>query len=376
MNSRWNLLNTYFLLGTLIASIVLVPLHLYLNGWVWSEWVACLIMVFLIGTSISAGYHRLFAHRSYRASAPIRLVWLIMGAASFQNSALKWASDHRIHHQFSEDTEKDPYPISKGFWHAHWVWVMQGEERSITGVGDLEKDPLVMWQHRNHFLVGGAFAILPLVYGVATGNFWGHLIVAVLFRIVLSHHTTFLINSMAHWYGSNTYSNRETAKDNFLLAPITFGEGFHNFHHTWQWDYRNGARWYQWDSTKWILKCLSWTKLIGDLRTVSFVEMEKAKVIALQERLLVKLSNTKPDLKQSLENKLINAKERLLNGLVVVDQYRKQYKDLKAQSKKDPLTFAQSKVDWSLRLSKEKQALRSAWQQWHEVKREIQVNLG
>ena len=100
MSKPLNPLNTWFLLGTLVASIVLVPLHLYLNGFEWSEWIACFIMVFLIGTAISAGYHRLFAHRAYRASAPIRFLWLVMGAASFENSALKWSCDHRIHHQF------------------------------------------------------------------------------------------------------------------------------------------------------------------------------------------------------------------------------------------------------------------------------------
>ena len=375
MSKPLNPLNTWFLLGTLVASIVLVPLHLYLNGFEWSEWIACFIMVFLIGTAIRAGYHRLFAHRAYRASAPIRFLWLVMGAASFENSALKWSCDHRIHHQFSEDPDRDPYPISKGFWHAHWLWVMESSNKPLVGVTDLEKDSMVMWQHRNHFLIGGAFSTLPLWYGIATGHFWGYLIIGVLLRIVLTHHTTFLINSMAHWYGTKTYSNRESAKDNFLLAPLTYGEGFHNFHHTWQWDYRNGARWYQWDSTKWILKTLSWTSLVNGLRTVSLAEMQKAKVLAQEERLAVKLSHAKPDLRQPLQGRLSNAKERLVACLSAMEQCRQKYKDVKAQYKKDPRSFAQIKAEWSLKVAQEKRVLRDAWRQWREVQKQIQMNL-
>lgn len=376
MNPRWNPLNTFFLLGTLIASVVLVPLHLYLNGFIWSEWIACFVMVFLIGTAISAGYHRLFSHRAYRAVAPIRFLWLVMGAASFENSALKWACDHRIHHQFSEDPDKDPYPISKGFWHAHWVWVMESEEKPLIGVTDLEKDSMVMWQHRNHFLIGGVFSTLPIWYGLATGSVGGYVIIGVLLRIVLTHHTTFLINSMAHWFGKKTYSNEESAKDNFLLAPLTYGEGFHNFHHTWQWDYRNGARWYQWDSTKWLLKTLSWTGLVHGLRTVPLAEMQKAKVRAEMERLSAKLTRIKPDLRTALENHLMHAKERLVGCLSAMEQCRKQHRDIKAQYKEDPHSFDKIKAEWKLRVTQEKRILRDAWRQWRAVQKQIRVNLG
>lgn len=167
----------------------------------------------------------------------------------------------------------------------------------------------------------------------------------------------------------------ESAKDNFLLAPLTYGEGFHNFHHTWQWDYRNGARWYQWDSTKWILKTLSWTSLVNGLRTVSLAEMQKAKVLAQEERLAAKLSHAKPDLRQPLEGRLLNAKERLVACLSAMEQCRQKYKDVKAQYKKDPRSFAQIKAEWSLKVAQEKRVLRDAWRQWREVQKQIQMNL-
>ena len=191
---RWDLLNTLFLTGTLALALMLVPWRLATVGLRWSEALVFLAMTFTIGTAITAGYHRLFSHRAYKATWPVRFVFLCLGAAAFENSALKWSSDHRIHHQHV-DTEQDPYSIRHGFWYAHWTWVMESRDLPIAGVTDLEKDPLVRWQHRNHFLIGAVVATLPLWIGLATGNLLGHLVFGVVLRIVTTHHTTFLINS-------------------------------------------------------------------------------------------------------------------------------------------------------------------------------------
>ena len=172
---RWNLLNTLFLTGTLVLALVAVPWRLATSGLRWSEAFVCLGMVFAIGTAISGGYHRLFSHRAYRASKLVRCLFLCVGAAAFENSALKWSSDHRVHHQHV-DSVQDPYRIQEGFWYAHWTWVMEAKALPIAGVADLEKDPLVLWQHRHHFLIGAVVATLPLWLGLATGNVLGHLI--------------------------------------------------------------------------------------------------------------------------------------------------------------------------------------------------------
>jgi len=247
-------LNTLFLVGTLALALVFVPWKLAVQGLRWSEVAVFLVLYSLTGLAITVGYHRLYSHRSFQAAWPVRLAVLLLGAAAFENSALAWCSDHRHHHRFVDDPERDPYAIKKGFWYAHWLWVMEATERPLEAIGDLERDPLVRWQGRYHYWIGAAVTALPVIAaGLATHNLVGQLVIGVLLRIVLTHHSTFLINSAAHWFGTQPYSDANSSRDNAVLAPFTFGEGYHNFHHMWQWDYRNGPRWYQWDPAKWLI---------------------------------------------------------------------------------------------------------------------------
>jgi stearoyl-CoA desaturase (delta-9 desaturase) len=276
--ARRSLLNTLFLVGTLGLALILVPLKLCLQGLNRSEAGMLILMYVLIGLSVTIGYHRLFCHRAFRAAWPLRLAVLVLGAAAFENSALWWCSDHRQHHRFADDPVQDPYAIRKGFWHAHWLWVMEGAVRPLTGVGDLQRDPLVRWQHRYHFWIGATVALAPVYVGLATGDVWGQAVMGVLLRIVLTHHSTFLINSAAHFFGSQPYSDASSARDNGFLAPLTFGEGYHNFHHMWQWDYRNAPHWYQWDPGKWLIAAFAWLGLARDLRRVSGAEIRRARV--------------------------------------------------------------------------------------------------
>jgi stearoyl-CoA desaturase (delta-9 desaturase) len=320
---RWNLLNTVFLTGTLTAALVLVPWRLAVAGLGWSEALVFLAMTFAVGTAISGGYHRLFSHRAFQASWPVRFLFLCLGAAAFENSALKWASDHRIHHQHV-DTEQDPYQIGKGFWHAHWTWVMEARDLPLSGVADLEKDPLVRWQHRYHFLIGAGVALIPVGIGLATGNLVGHLVFGVLLRIVVNHHTTFLINSAAHTFGSRPYTDANTARDNWLLALLTYGEGYHNFHHLWQWDYRNGALWYQWDTTKWLLNVLAWAGLVGRFRRVSAEAMAQARLLQEEKRLREQLLQACPSVARPLQARLAAARERLGAALQANRAFRSQ----------------------------------------------------
>lgn len=312
--SRWNLLNASFLVGTLLLTLVLVPYHvLHAPSIAW-ELVVCLVMYFAIGMGVTAGYHRLFSHRTYQAHPVLRFLLLCLGAASFENSALRWASDHRLHHRFV-DTDRDPYSVRQGFWHAHWIWVMESKSHPLQGVEDLEKDPLVRWQDRHFFVIGAVVACLPLVIGWAVGNLWGHFVMGVLLRIVLTHHSTFLINSAAHWFGARPYSEQTTARDNGLLAPLTFGEGYHNFHHTWPGDYRNGVRWYQFDSTKWLLIGLSWIGLASKLRRVPPQTIQRAKVAMEKKVLEARLSQAPPSVAERLRTKVSEAHERLDQAL-------------------------------------------------------------
>ncbi len=376
---RWNPLNTLFLLGTLGLALVLVPLHLVLNGFRWSEWLLSLGMVFAIGTAISAGYHRLFSHRAFQASAPVRFLLLVFGAASFENSALKWSSDHRVHHKHV-DTPRDPYAIQNGFWFAHWGWVMNGKDLPLAGVEDLQKDPLVRWQHRHHFLIGAFVALIPAYVGLATGHLWGHLVIGVLLRIVLTHHTTFLINSAAHVLGTRPYTDTNTARDSALLAPFTYGEGYHNFHHMWQWDYRNGVKWYQWDSTKWLLNLLRWVGLVKGLRRVSTPVIRRAELAMEAKRLRARLEQAAAEGASVVVQRLDEAHARMdlaLKGLhdqqVAWEQTRREWKVRLAQRRAElGQAWEVRRAEWRETLARQRAEVRVAARAWRETRRVVQ----
>ena len=380
---RWNWLNTLFLAGTLAAAAILVPLHLALNGFSWAEWITCAAMVFAIGTAISAGYHRLFSHRAFKASWPVRLVLLLFGSASFENSALKWASDHRIHHHHVDDLKQDPYAIGKGFWYAHWTWVMEARELPVQGVADLERDPLLRWQHRHHFLIGAVVSTIPLWIGLALGDFWGFAIVAVLLRIVLTHHTTFLINSAAHLFGTRPYSEASSARDNWALAPLTYGEGYHNFHHTWQWDYRNGHRWFHWDSTKWILNGLRWAGLVHGFRRVPAAAIERARLEIEALKLRRRLEAHPGTVAHPVQERLAQARLRLDLALAALHECREGLKAKRqawraewkakglaraARKEERAAAWRQARAEWQTVLAHHREQLKEAWAEWRAAR--------
>ena len=375
---RWNVLNTSFLVGTLVLALVLVPWRILEVRPMLGELLVFAAMTFLVGTAISGGYHRLFSHRAYKASWPVRFFFLCVGAAAFENSALKWSSDHRIHHQHV-DTDQDPYEIGKGFWYAHWTWAMEAKDLPIAGVADLEKDPLVRWQHRNHFLIGAVVSLIPVGIGLATGNVWGYLVWGVLLRIVANHHTTFLINSAAHRFGSRPYTDRNTARDNWLLAPLTYGEGYHNFHHLWQWDYRNGALWYQWDTTKWLLNVLAWFGLVSGFRRVSSAAMERARLHMEEKRLRERLVLASPAVATPLRLRLEAARLKLDQALASLHErheaWQQKRADWKAKGQARAEAWREAKAEWKDALAQHRVELRAAWAEWRYARTEIRSAL-
>ena len=375
---RWNLLNTLFLTGTLALALALVPWRLAASGLRWSEALVFLSMTFAIGTAISGGYHRLFSHRAYKATWPVRFLFLCLGAAAFENSALKWSSDHRVHHQHV-DTEQDPYSIRHGFWYAHWTWAMEAKDLPLAGVADLEKDPLVRWQHRNHFLIGAVMATIPLWIGFATGNLLGHFVFGVALRIVMTHHTTFFINSAAHMFGSRPYTDVNTARDNWLLAPITYGEGYHNFHHRWQWDYRNGALWYQWDTTKWLLNVLGWMGLVGQFRRVPAEAMIRARLLMEEKRLRERLVLASPGVITPMQARLGSARLKLDAALVSLHERHEAWSHKKAEWRAKGLAKAEAwreaKAEWQVSLAVHRAELKAAWAEWKAARLEARSML-
>jgi len=236
--------NTLFLVGTHLAAVVGTILYATLHGFSVAAIGICVAMGIACGLSVTGGYHRLFAHATYEAHPIVRIFYLIFGAGAWQNSALKWSSDHRRHHAFV-DGEDDPYSIRKGFWWAHIGWIFWQDPPSSPGgkVGDLERDLWVRLQHSLYIplAVGVGFG-LPLGLGFVFGDPWGGLILGGLLRTVLIHQTTFCVNSLAHTIGSQPYSDLDSSRDSAITAIVTLGEGYHNFHHTFPFDYRNGVR--------------------------------------------------------------------------------------------------------------------------------------
>jgi len=243
----------------------------------WTVGLALLWFAFC-GLSITGGYHRLFSHPTYKAAAPLRLFYLLFGAASVQNSALKWSADHRRHHA-KVDREEDPYNIKRGFWWAHIGWVLKKEpDKGIDNVRDLAQDPLIRFQHRYYMLLATVFGVvLPVGLGFLWHDPIGALLLAGFVRLVFQYHATFAVNSVAHYIGSQPYTTGNSARDSWVTAIITLGEGYHNFHHRFQIDYRNGVRFFQLDPTKWFVWTMSKVGLTRDLKRTPREKIESAK---------------------------------------------------------------------------------------------------
>jgi len=271
---------------TFAIAAVGVPVYAY-----YFEFDAATIVAFILATgycgmSITAGYHRLWSHKSYECNALIRVIYAIGGAFAVQNSALHWSSDHRVHHQHVDNNELDPYSAGRGFWYSHIGWMLREYQANryhdYKNVRDLQRDPIVMWQHKHYLLLVllTNFGI-PLLFGLINGNILGSLLLIGFLRLVISHHVTFFINSLAHMWGSQPYSDKNTAKDNPVVALLTYGEGYHNFHHAFQYDYRNAIKWWQFDPTKWLIKTLNWLGLAKNLKKIP--EEKIARSIATQQ---------------------------------------------------------------------------------------------
>ncbi|MBL9155447.1 MAG: fatty acid desaturase [Verrucomicrobiales bacterium] len=291
---RVNWTSSLFLTITFFTAVIGTPIYFIKFG-VDPFLIAMAVVYFILtGMSITLGYHRLFAHRAFKAKAPVKLGTLIFGACAFEDSALDWSSDHRQHHKHV-DQEEDPYDISKGFFWAHMGWIFfKLYPRPLANVADLKKDPLVMWQHRWHRQIGMlAGIVLPTLIGL----FWsgpvgalGGFLIAGVARVVAVQHCTFLINSLCHTMGRRPYDSRTSARDSFLMAIFTFGEGYHNYHHSFQHDYRNGVKVWQWDPTKWAIWIFSKLGLASELRRVPDEKILLAELRETQRQAELKLA--------------------------------------------------------------------------------------
>jgi stearoyl-CoA desaturase (delta-9 desaturase) len=221
----------------------------------------------MCGVTLTTLYHRYYSHRAFELSKPAEVVLLFFATLIAQGSAFEWAFDHRRHHKYTE-TPDDPHAIVRGFWFAHILWIFEKRpELDHRMIHDLEKSRLLQFQHRHYnalFLATSGFN--SLVLGLLSGDWFGALYLGFLLRMCASHHSTFCINSLAHYWGTRPFDPSQTAANNALCSLITFGEGEHNYHHVFPADYRIGSGWHHWDPGKWLIWTLSKVGLASDLK--------------------------------------------------------------------------------------------------------------
>jgi stearoyl-CoA desaturase (delta-9 desaturase) len=270
-------------------ALLLIGLPVYFlrgtPGWDVIAWM--MLFVTAAGMSITVGYHRLYSHRTYRANPIVEWVLLFFGTLATQGSVLRWANDHRLHHGHV-DTEADPYDTHKGFWHSHILWMFKAAEQLQDRlIGDLRKNRLLVFQDRHYVgLVVLTNVVVTGFVGLVTGDWFGAVVFGYLLRTFLVHHSTWFINSLAHMWGAKPYSSEHSAVNNFILAFLTYGEGYHNYHHTFAGDYRNGIRWWQFDPSKLTIWVLSKLGLASDLKRTDPL-MIKKKLVQADRMLLI-----------------------------------------------------------------------------------------
>ncbi|KAJ3567252.1 hypothetical protein NP233_g6484 [Leucocoprinus birnbaumii] len=232
---------------------------------------------------ITAGYHRLWSHRSYNASRPLQYLLAIVGASAVQRDIEWWCYQHRAHHRFT-DTELDPYNALRGFWHSHIGWLLlraPRRRRELVDIEDLRKNPVVQWQRRNYFLLALTFGVI--IPGIIPYWCWNEsvgscVVFAIACRMCVVYHTTWAVNSFSHWLGKASYDDKHTPRDNFVVALLTHGEGYHNFHHEFPMDYRNAVEWYQYDPTKWFIWICQKLGLASHLKVALDNEIKKSRL--------------------------------------------------------------------------------------------------
>lgn len=252
-----------------VGAIVGLPTYAYFFDYSWLDWTLFAVLYIFSGLGITVGYHRLCAHRSFTCPDWVKRILLIAGGMALENSALKWAADHIRHHALC-DQEEDPYNARLGFWYSHCGWLFWKDPyRDEKYASRLKQDPVVMWQHRYYIpiVITGLFA--PFFIGVAYDGWMGGLgcfMLAGLGRTFFVLNSTFCINSICHLWGSQPHGSTDSSRDSWFISLLTFGEGYHNYHHTYQSDYRNGPRWYNFDPSKWLIYSLSLVGLATSLR--------------------------------------------------------------------------------------------------------------
>lgn len=359
-----------FILGYHALLLVALPLYFLHFTPSWGIIAISAILVFVSGISVTAGYHRLYSHTTYKINPIIEWILLFFATMATQGSALRWSYDHRYHHAFV-DTDKDPYSISKGFWYAHFLWLFEKpHEIEPKVVSDLMKKPILRFQHRFYpILMLVTNVIAALVVGWCFNDYLGAFLFAWVVRLFFLHHFTWFINSLAHTWGARTFCKELSAVDNYLISLFTFGEGYHNYHHTFAYDYRNGIRWYHFDPTKWLIWSLSKLGLAYNLKKNQRYFIEEKIYLGQKELLLEKVHSCFHDYKEIWEDKVTKLTESVVEKLRKARQLSELYKKLKEKKEGG----AEYLRDLQRQLKEVKKSLKKEYRYWMLLSREIMV---
>ncbi len=244
------------LIGTIWAMVLLW------QDWInWTDLALFVVLYFLTGMGITAGFHRLLTHSSFETPAPVRATFMILGCMAGQGRPIDWASNHLKHHAFS-DKEGDPHSPLEGLFHAHLGWFFTGEPADREKYGKkFEHDKVVQFVDRTTVVWLVLGLVIPYLIGGWSGFLWGGLV-----RMAFLNHATFAVNSICHAFGSRPFDTKDESRNNWIIAFLTFGEGWHNNHHAFPAMAYHGMSWRQFDPTAVTIKVLVWLKLAKNVK--------------------------------------------------------------------------------------------------------------
>ena len=255
----------------------LACLLVFLTGYSAAAVAVCVALYFVRMFAITAGFHRLFSHRTYKSGRVFRFLMAFLGTAAYQKGPLWWSAHHRRHHLHVETDGDAHSPISQSVWTSHVGWFMLRENRATDHrlVSNLLKYPDLRFLDRFYLLPPAALAAATFLLGLALEryapglgtNAWQMFVWGFLVSTVLLYHGTFTVNSVAHLFGSRRFETKDNSRNNLLVALITLGEGWHNNHHYYPTSERQGFRWWELDMAHYTLRVLSWFGVVWDLRT-------------------------------------------------------------------------------------------------------------
>ncbi len=261
-NYRISSVILFFLLHVGCLAVFFVPFR-------WSYVALAAGLYFFRMFAVTAGYHRYFSHRTYKLARLPQFLLAFFAETSGQKGVLWWAAHHREHHQYSDTPQDVHSPVQRGFWWAHMGWILSDgyDDHDPNLIRDFGKFPELRWISRNYLIPPALLGAAVFLLGGMGAFVWGFVL-----STVCLYHGTFTINSLAHVWGERRFDTADDSRNNFVLALITMGEGWHNNHHKFMYACRQGLRWWEVDCTYYLVKILGWIGVAREIREPRVLE--------------------------------------------------------------------------------------------------------